>query len=673
MRRRLIFIGMVVLACASFAGAAVDYEMEVALDPVLHRLEGTQWVRWTNTTGVPTAELWWHLYLNAFANDRTTFMRGLGSGSLRGLGPVERDWGWIRWTRLTLADGTDLLPEVEFVRPDDGNPNDFTVARVPLPIEVPPGAAVEIEASFEAKLPRILARTGYAGDFHMIGQWFPKLGVFEGGRGWNCHQFHTTSEFFADFGSYRVTIELPAEWVVAATGIEIGRDEAPRDPEAGVRVVFRAERVHDFAWCAAPASLMAVVDADFEPGRDVPMAWLERSSRLLGLSAAELELAPLKLRLMVPHSQRVLTERMLRAARLGLAWFGLNYGPYPYPQLTVVSPPSSAAEAGGMEYPTFITTGALPLLATAPMRWLPWIEEVTVHEIGHQYFQGLLASNEFEQAWLDEGLTTYNEHSCLEAMVADDLAPDLLWGGFWARQRAIQSLIRAPVTIDRKAWEYRNPVEWYAASFSKTSLALRTLEGLLGEEVFARALREYFDRYRYRHPAGDDLFDVFSEVAGEDLGWFFEQAFRSDATVDWAVLGVRHHPADENEGFGWDGSGWRREARDEGTEGSESRVITVEIGRRGEFVGPVEVELVYDDGSSERRGWDGRDRWVRWRLETDRRLSRVAVDPDGVWFLETRRRDNYWAETPRARVAMRKLWWLWDGLQLLSLAHLPWS
>jgi hypothetical protein len=109
------------------------------------------------------------------------------------------------------------------------------------------------------------------------------------------------------------------------------------------------------------------------------------------------------------------------------------------------------------------------------------------------------------------------------------------------------------------------------------------------------------------------------------------------------------------------------------SEDPEPRTITVEIGRRGEFVGPVDVELVYQDGTSERRRWDGRDRWVRWRIESDQRLARVAIDPDGVWFLETRRRDNYWSDKSSLRLARRTLWWLRDGLRLLSLAHMPWS
>jgi hypothetical protein len=654
------------------AGAAqepvVSYEIDVALNEVSHRLEATQRVRWTNTTGVATSELWWHLYLNAFASDRTSFMRELRGRGFRVSGGIgDGEWGWVRITSLRLDDGTDLLPGLRFERPDDGNPDDLTVARVALPREVAPGVAVELELEFEAQLPRVFARTGYAGDFHLAGQWFPKLGVFEGEQGWNCHQFHAASEFFADFGSYRVTLTAPEGWVVGATGVEVER-AVDGDRQ---RVVYAADRVHDFAWTAAPQSLMMAVETDFEPGRDVPKVWLDRVTRLLGMSAAELELPPMHIRLLLPRGQRVLTERMLRAIRLSVAWFGLHYGPYPYPQLTVVSPPPEAAEAGGMEYPTFITTGAALLTSLPVPERFPWIESVTVHEFGHQYFQGLVASNESERGWLDEGLNSYAEVECMRDIDHDGLAPISVIADPWVITRAGQRRARLPVVVDRKPWQFRTTREYTTASFDKTASALKTLEGLIGRERFAVAMRDYVSRYRFAHPDGGDLFAVIEESAGSDLGWFFEQAFRSDVGVNWAVLDVSQKRTDEARGMAWNGSEWTAAEPLEGV--SEPWMATVEVARLGSFVGPVEVLLVFDDGSEQRRSWEGRERWVRWQIPSEHRVTQVIVDPDGVWVLETDRADNYWREDTDPSLVRRTFWWLVDGLQLLGLAHLPWS
>jgi len=641
------------LVLAASGAAAADYEMAVTLDAEQHRLQGRQRVRWTNTSEVATGELWWHLYLNAFADDGTTFLRELGPRRLRfGRRPAAMTWGWTRITRMALVDGSDLLPTLEFMRPDDRNPDDFSVARVRLPEEVRPGGSVVVEVEFEAQLPSIIARTGFAGDFHLAGQWFPKLGVFEGADGWNCHQYHANSEFFADFGRYRVTIDVPQGWAVGATGVEVSRTEAPGGPAPRLRIDYAAERVHDFAWTAAPGSLLAVVDAEFEPGRDVPRPWLERAMSTLGQSAASLELPPSRLRLLLPREHLRSADRHLDAARLALAWHGLWYGPYPYPQLTIVVPPLAAAEAGGMEYPTFVTGLGSSLTPIALLEWPATHESVVIHELGHQYFYGLLASNEFEEAWLDEGLTSFTSAECLEAIAADRLGPRPIWADSWSRERLGHAFLGPGPAIDQPSWEFSSAAAYFGASYGKTALSLRTLEALIGPAAFARGLRAYVERHRFGHPTGDDFFAVLSEAAGEDLGWFFEQAFRSEAVVDWGVAGVRHR----------------------GSEGAaDAWSIEVDISRRGDFVGPVEVELEYEDGRRERRRWDGRDPSVRWTLTSAQRLARVVVDPDAAWALETRRRDNYWASRSSSRVARRSLWWVVEALHWGSFVSLPWS
>lgn len=654
----------------SAADEVASYRIEVALDPASHRLTAVQFVEWTNTTTSATDELYFHLYLNAFAGPDTTFMRELRTSPWAGVPPRDGGWGWTRIERLTLVDGSDLLPGLEFVRPDDGNPDDFTVARLPLPQEVQPGARIGLRIEFQAQLPRLVTRTGHVGDFHLVGQWFPKLGVFEGERGWNCHQFHADSEFFADFGSYRVAVTVPEGWVVGATGVEIGREPAAQGRET---LTYRAERVHDFAWCAAPPELMQVVEADFEPGRDVPMPWLEKARARLGLSAAELELPPASLRLIVPRTHAALAPRMLRAARLAVAWFGLHYGAWPYPQLTIVSPPPGAEAAGGMEYPTFITTGADRLDALPPFAWSSDIESLTVHEFGHQYFYGLLASNEFEEAWLDEGLTSYAEAACMTDIAADRLAPEIRPYSYWGAERLAFARSELPVTPARRSWDFRSGDSYYLASYTKTALALKTLEGLIGAEAFARGLRTYVERHLFAHPTGRDLVAALSEAAGRDLEPFFAQAIWGDAVADWGVSAVRHRGRREPEGLRWDGSAWQPAAGADADDGLERGpwLVEVELVRRGDFVGPVEVELSWDDGSSERRTWDGTGRWVRWRIDSERRLDQVVVDPDGAWALEVRRADNSWREKP-ARPA-HPLWWVREALALAGRLFLRFS
>lgn len=667
MMRQVQLLLIVVALATSIAtpGAAADavasYTIDVSLDVTTHSLTAREEIEWVNTTSAPATELRFHLYLNGFANPDTTFMQGWG----RARWWPDGGWGWIRWTELALADGRDLLAGLELVQPDDGNPSDATVVRVPLPEPLGPGETIRLVGRFAAQLPEIIARTGYVDDFYLVGQWFPKLGVFAGEDGWHCHQFHAATEFYADFGRYRVTVDVPRDWRVLATGVELSRSVQGERQQ----VVLAAERVEDFVWATAPAAALEVVETSFEPQRDVPVAWLEEAADLLGVSTAELELPPIAIRLAVPPEQRLLVPRMERAARLSIAWSGLRLGPYPYPQLTIVSPPAAAEEAGGMEYPTFITTGADPLEIVPPLSLGGWAEGVVAHEFGHQYVPCLVATDESEQAWIDEGLASWLELKIMTAMAAsggpvtvdrfiDRASLYRLWAGVHGRR----------LVVDQPARAFRTMGEFYRASYGDAYLGLASLEGLIGEAAFTRGLRGFVARHRFGHAGGDDLERAMADAAGTDLGWFFRQTFGTGAVADWAVLAVEpplEPPSDA--GYRWRGGAWIAAADLAPQEGPAAIASgwTIDLGRLGDLVGPVTVAVEYADGSSERRSWDGVARWARWQLEPGREPTMVTIDPDLVWRLETRRADNTWRAAPARGPARRQLWWLYGLLHLV--------
>lgn len=679
----LLILGMA--PCLFGADTPVHYQISVSLDPVSHLLDGNESIEWRNTTSTPTSELYFHLYLNAFANNRSTFMKELGEGTLRSRLKVERHWGWTRILSMKTSDGVDLSPSLSFVRPDDDNVDDFTVARVELPKPVEPGASIKIALEFEAKLPLVIARTGWAAHFHLVGQWFPKLGVYEaaghGGRltaGWNCHQFHASSEFYADFASYRVEIEVPQDYVVAATGIEVEHHQEAEGTSRSLYSVYTAENVHDFAWCAAPQEMMMVVEGEFEPARDIPQVWLEEATKDLKMSAAELELPPVHLRLLIPRQQEKLAERTLHAARLGIAWYGLHYGPYPYPQLSIISPPPTAREAGGMEYPTFITTGAAKLMEYFPFSGASLIEMVTIHEFGHQYFYGMLASNEFEQAWMDEGINSYAETSCRAAIARDKLVKEQFNFSPWASARLQLSALKNPLKVDRFAWNFRSQGNYSMASYTKTELLLRTLEGLVGKAPFARAMRQYALQWRFKHPTGRDFMQSISTSTSQELDWFFSQAIEGDAIVDWAISSVHTEKERDFEGATYQDGAWTEEDQpkdsepDTGNEDSGPFMNRFDVLRKGSFSGPVDILLIFADGTEEHRHWDGLARWKHFDVESDTKLTAIVVDPEGVWALETRRQDNYWhraSTTPADPTSS----WSWSFSNILSLFPVIWS
>src|SRR5215475_14694985 len=403
--------------------ASYKIDVQLKLDDKQHptHLEGLERLTWFNHSQDTINDLQFHLYLNAFKNEKSTFFKESG-GQLRGDEYQPGEWGWIDVNKMKLGGGEDLTSKIEFIHPDDDNSDDQTVIRVPLSKPVKPGEKIELDIKFAAQLPRVFARTGYWASFALIGHWFPKIGVWESAgerrralAGWNCHEFHANSEFYADFGNYDVTMTVPAAYKnkIGATGMM----KSERDNQDGtVTYNFVQDNVHDFAWTVDMNYL--IVKRAFKSAEQVTDSEISDWSSRLNLPADRIALTDVDVTLMIQAEHRDQIDRHFKAAFNAIKYFGLWYGNYPYNTLTIVDFLYNGGGAGGMEYPTFITAGT---------SWRPGRdqnpEEVIVHEFGHQFWYGLVASNEFEESWLDEGFNTYSEKRVLKTAYGPDLFP----------------------------------------------------------------------------------------------------------------------------------------------------------------------------------------------------------------------------------------------------------
>lgn len=622
----------------------VTYDLEARLDPAEKTVTGKGTIRWTNRGDRPVRELWWHLYLNAFKNDRSTFMRESDGGKLRGDVFERGAWGYIDVTQLESR-GADLLASRTFEQPDDGNEADRTVMRTPLPFAVGPGEQVELSVAFTSKLPRVFARSGYGGTFFMVAQWFPKLGVLEdsyreglevgtSSPAWNCHQYHAHSEYFADYGRFEVAITVPADHVVGATGKRVAEK---KNDDGTVTYVHEQARVHDFSFTADPRFIEK--HRTFDPVVEVTAAQRKEAADLLNLPVDAFPITPVEVKLLVQPEHEQYADRYFRAVFESLRWFGLWYGAYPYEVLTVVDGPRTARGAMGMEYPTLITGGVswpAPESVASP-------EGVTVHEFGHQYWYGLVGSNEFEESWLDEGFNTYSTGKVLDrAYGAFVIAPKALgirlvpwFPGTkidqlgWARMGTMLS--PTSDAIARTSWGFRDGTSYGVNSYPRTALTLRQLEHELGPSAFARALRAYHLRYRYRHPTTRDFISVVEEAAGHSMDHFFEPAMYRSVKFDYAVdeLTSKKRPTAAGR-FDEDKTVTIEEAEALDEENEDRPFDTeVYVRREGGAQHPVTLEVAFEDGRTERVTWDGRYRWKRFRFTTDAKALHARLHPDG--------------------------------------------
>jgi hypothetical protein len=619
-----------------------SYTITARLDPGSRTLKGEQLVTWRNISTVTVNNLRLHLYFNAWRNTRSTWLReSLLSGDSFDRHRSE-GWGWTDVTSLKLvrASGApiDVTARLRFVAPDDGNPDDRTLAEIPLDAAVAPGETVNLQVAWTSRIPTTFSRTGVVGTYYFVAQWFPKIAVLED-SGWSGHQFHAATEFFADFGIYDVRLTVPTGWTVGATGVERDRrDEADRTTTHH----YYAEDVHDFAWTTSPD-------------------YLERTERF-----AHPGLPPVDLRLLLQPEHAGQADRHFQAARAALRYFGEWFGAYPYTNLTIVDPAWQSG-AGGMEYPTLITAGTSWL---AP-RGVAEPEDVVVHETAHQFWYGVVATNETEHAWMDEGLTTYSTARALEQFFGPQYYTERYFGGFipWVFKdlpltRAVDGNLLAgyraggsrdvPATATWRYWPATAP----AISYSKTSVWLHTLERLVGSETVQRILQTYYTRYAFKHPKPQDFFAVASEVSGQDLTWFFDQVYRSANTFDYKI-----------DTFTSDMPAVEGHLEDGERPATGTYRTSVVVRREGAGAFPVDVRVMLENGQELRWRWDGRDPWRLFEADTPVRALTAEVDPERVLLLDTNYTNNSRTLSPQRGAAARRWslsWLLWLQDHLLT-------
>jgi hypothetical protein len=617
----------------SAAAGAESYRMSAHLDPEARKVLGTAEITWLNSSTAPVADLQFHLYFNAWRDSQSSFLTAAERWIRAGGRRLPEDWGGIDVTRISvrsldppdprggIRSSQDLTAETEFIQPDDGNPYDKTVWRVLLQRAVQPGERLQIDLEFETKVPRTFARTGFRGDYFFLAHWFPKLGVLEYDGTWNCHQFIQT-EFFSDFSRYDVTLTVPSGWIVGATGREVERRQ-----EGGETTLRYAEdKVHEFAWVTCPR---------FQE--------FKRPFHAQGLPSVEMRLL-----LMPDHLGQ--QDRYFAATEATLRYYGEWFGPYPYGYLTIVDP-AFGSGSGGMEYPTLFTGGTRwwnPKGSGSP-------EGVTVHECGHQFWYGIVANNEFEDAWLDEGFNTYSTERVMGIAFQPTFvmrrylhgSVPYLFGDLVRSEEAASGLngFESPLKRDvtaRPAYQY-GPDGYRINAYTKPALMLLTLERLLGWDTFQQVLSTYFRRFAFRHPRPADFQRILEEQTGKDFTWFWDETLYSSNVFDYAVEEVT--------------------TRRDGQE--------VLVRRWGEAIFPVDIRIVFEGGDEVLEQWDGRDRWHRFRYERPERVTRVQVDPGEVLALDVRRVNNSWVKDAPTRLAARKWaskWTVWFQHMLEFLA-----
>ena len=481
----------------------VQYTIDVSLNDADHTLNGFEKIKYTNHSPDTLRFIWFHIWPNAYKNDRTAFTdQELENGSTRFYFSGKEDKGYIN--RLDFRVNNQRATVTD-------HPQHIDIIKVELPAALLPGESVQISTPFQVKLPFNVSRGGHDGQSYQVTQWFPKPAVYDK-AGWHPMPYLDQGEFYSEFGQFDVRITVPANYAVAATGVLQNADEKtwleqrsnfswqpqvkketlktgvihttktdfPPSATNTKTLHYLQDNIHDFAWFA---------DKRFIVNHD---SCRLNSGKLVDVYSYYL-----------PGSQKNWKESV-GFAKAALRHYSDALGEYPYSTATVVEGPKSFG--GGMEYPT--------ITVIAPVSSPKSLDKVVAHELGHNWFYGILATNERDHPWMDEGINSYYEQQYTKSRYPGETEPEWIL-------LATQAFNRKDQPVETTSADF-SLLNYDAVAYYKTSQWLAYVESLLGKEAFHKAMMYYYEKWKFKHPTPQDFKTALETSSEKNLDKAFE-------------------------------------------------------------------------------------------------------------------------------------------------------
>lgn len=490
----------------------VDYTISVRLDDVQHTLTGTETLVYTNHSPDVLKEIYIHLWPNGYKNNETAYAKQkLENGSTDFYYAPEEDKGWIDNLAFTV-DGSPVTWALT---------DNVDIAKITLSNPLQPGKSLTLTTPFKVKIPKVFSRLGHEGQLYCITQWYPKPAVYDV-NGWNAMPYLDQGEFYSEFGNFDVTITVPQNYVVAATGVlqtESEKQWIQERVEAGDGAVlkdtvissaqmktirFTQDSIHDFAWFADKRFIVKTSSVVLPQSGRTVSTWFYSS-----------------------HSN----EKSVKHIDTAVMFYSSLVGEYPYSAASVVETPLVAG--AGMEYPMITNMTKVN-------------RQVIVHEVGHNWFYGILGSNEREYPWMDESINNYYETRGSESEEYKP-RPSVRTNGFGVFSfegysgLEVRYLMGARKNTDQAsslpsvAYTDHN---YGAIIYGKASTSFHYLQRYLGDSLFDAMMQAYYEKWKFKHPLPDDFIEHAKTFSGKNLDWFFGGLMSTTYKQDWKLSGI---------------------------------------------------------------------------------------------------------------------------------------
>lgn len=554
----------------------VNYRINVKLDDIKHELNADISMEYINKSPDELAFIWFHLWPNAYKNNHTALAKQLiEDGNLKFYFASKEERGWI--------DGLEFKVNGQPVRMEY-HPEHIDICKIVLNTPMKPGEKITITTPFRVHIPiGVFSRLGHIGQQYQITQWYPKPAVYDK-FGWHPMPYLNQGEFYSEWGSFDVFITLPKNYVVGATGDYVNGEEEiswlnkkaeearsmekfpydtafpPSSPELKT-IHLRQTNVHDFAWFADKRYYVVKDEVELPYSKRKVITWG-----------------------MFTGPEGKLWNKSAKYVADAVYYYSLWNGEYPYNHATAVDGALSAG--GGMEYPNVTVIGKIGDARS--------LDRVIAHEVGHNWFYGILGSNERDHAWMDEGINSFNEGRYMDTKYPKDSVADMAArvqgrnfniGKLLGLKDMDESMIfdlgyrfqavqKKDQPCDITSAEYTS-INYGLIVYGKTAMLFEYLRAYLGTEMFDKCAKEYFDRWKFRHPYPEDVKKVYGEVSGKNLSWFFDELIKTTAPIDYKICSVRKSQCANS----FTGDCWEVEVKNKGGVNSPYSISAVKDGK----------------------------------------------------------------------------------------------
>jgi Peptidase family M1 domain len=564
----------------------VDYSIDVRLDDKSHFLHGFESFIYTNNSRDTMDVLYIHLWPNAYKNAKTALAKQkMNGGDFFLLYAGQGDRGYI--------DSLDFKVNNQKVTTQFHKGFEDIII-IELPSSLGPNQSITVSTPFRVKLPSgTISRLGHIGESYQITQWYPKPAVYDL-DGWHEMPYLNQGEFYSEFGSFDVKITLPENYTVGSTGDLQTESEIARLNELAQLPVNTLPNLDANGKTIYPLSSPKTKTLHYKQTNVHDFGWF--ADKTWNVRKGEMTL---------PHSNRKVTtwamftptdaalwdKHALKAISDGLYHYSLWSGDYPYNQCTAVDGTISAG--GGMEYPNVTVIGQTGSASG--------LQTVIIHEVGHNWFYGILGSNERDNAWMDEGINSFFESRTILAVNPNSPKLDIGIGRlnldkllsisdlpYQYITEELAYLITARNYNDQPIQlpsDYYSSINYGAIVYKKSALAFNYLMNYLGEETMNACMANYFEEWKFKHPQPEDIQESFERTTNKDLNWFFDRLVNTKERVDYKVMRAKRHA----------------------TLGSSKDGLKVRVKNTGEIASPFSVDVIRSGKLISRQWFDGID------------------------------------------------------------------